>query len=349
MPQAALSRSIVSYLLLQVVDEGLLGRLVGRRVPARPRPARARRPSSARCRRSSPGTTDRRPPCPSARPCARRSALPEAGIEHVGELAPVALAALQRPAAAVDRGHVGRLAQQVDRPRPTSWRSCSCPSSAAAGGTTAANCRFHSVAVLAQQVGRGEVERLVASCPGSSRAAPSCPCRRTAASGESLAGRSANQCSRSVIGVVALLRADAVDAVRPEQPALGIDQPPLALDASRRGRSRWPRACGPAFQPPYWSQSSGPGCAARSAASACLLCGEVVGRLDLARPVLVDVLAERVDQAERACPDRRRPATAGNPLMPKSLALRLGDTLWVGSAAGPIAAINESRTGAREA
>ena len=72
------------------------------------------------------------------------NALGESGIEDVGEFAPVSLAALQRPAAAVDRDDVRRFPHLDRSRRPTSCRSCSCPNFAAGDAATHENCRPQS-------------------------------------------------------------------------------------------------------------------------------------------------------------------------------------------------------------
>ena len=63
--------------------------------------------------------------------------------------------------------------------------------------------------------------------------------------------------------------ADTGDALRPEEAAFGIDEPPLAF-VLLGAKKPLAFSSGLFLQPPYWSRSSGPGCAASSIASSCL-------------------------------------------------------------------------------
>ena len=114
MPQAALSGSIVAVLRPQIRQKRPLGRLIGGRGQGRFGQRELAAPTQF--------VIDKVAQAP--RVVGRGGLMPggvgpnargEAGIEDVGELAPISLAAFQRPAAAVDRDHVRRLPHLIDR------------------------------------------------------------------------------------------------------------------------------------------------------------------------------------------------------------------------------------------
>ena len=97
---------------------------------------------------------------------------------------------------------------------------------------------------------------------------------------------------------VDVLHPHAVDAVGPEQAALGVHEPPLPLALFHAEAARG-RQLRPGLPAAVLIPVARPGVAGQVLGFGFLSRGEVGGRVDLAGPVLMDVLAEGVDQGKQ--------------------------------------------------
>ena len=111
-------------------------------------------------------------------------------------------------------------------------------------------------------------------------------------------------------------------------------------------------SCGPVSEPPYLSQSFGPGCAARSFASSSRRAARSASDMRLAGPVLVLVLAKRVNEREEWIgvrrPRGRRPVSAGGADLGDLENAVLGRLVHVDQQLGDVLRINRAVAAGRE-
>lgn len=220
----------------------------------------------------------------------------KSGIERVGELAPVARAPFDRLALAADRRHIGRLAQPVDgRVGPVG--DCIQAPTPQTPVRDLGKLLRPIVAVLAQQVGLHQGVRLV-------RFLLIVSVRRPVAFAVELGKRLAcgGQLGEPVFPIGdrrgGAAGTHAVDAVRPEQAALGIDQPPLSLmllRAEEPGRFELRAGQPAAVLIPF----GGAGMLCQVGGLFLTPLGQIAVAVDLARPLLVHVLPIAVDHREQ--------------------------------------------------